>query len=101
MVTLSSLKINSGLLALLLLIELLTLAKLAALAGELLFIGGSAELALVLLTLEIGLIPVEGLAELVVLIVVEPIFVNGLALLVLLNCLAESPSIEFSSFKLF
>jgi len=54
------LETNSGLLVPLLLVELLTLAKLTTLVGELLFIGGLAELALVLLTL--GLIPVEGLA---------------------------------------
>jgi len=98
LVRLSSLEINSGLLALLLLVELLTLAKLTTLVGELLFIGGLVELALVLLTL--GLIPVEGLVELVILVAAEPIFIDGLAPLVLLNCLAKSPSIEFSSLKL-
>jgi hypothetical protein len=100
LVELSSLEINSGLLALLLLVELLTLAKLAALVGELLFIGGLAELTLALFTLEVGLIPVEGLVELVILVVVELIFVDGPAPLALLNCSAKSPSIEFSSLKL-
>ncbi len=71
LVKLSSLEINSSLLAPLLLVELPTLAKLAALVGELLFIGGLAELALVLLTL--GLIPIEDLAELIILVVAEPI----------------------------
>jgi hypothetical protein len=99
LVKLSSLETNSSLLALLLLVELPTLARLAALAGELLFIGGLAELALVLLTL--GLIPIEGLIELVILVAAELIFVDGLAPLALLNCLAKSPSIEFSSLKLF
>jgi hypothetical protein len=98
LVRLSSLETNSSLLVLLLLVELPTLAKLAALVGELLFIGGLAELALVLLTLE--LIPIEGLVELIILVVVELIFIDGPALLVLLNYLAESPSIEFSSLKL-
>ena len=92
------LETNSGLLALLLLVELLTLAKLAALVGELLLIGGLAELALALFTL--GLIPIEGLVELIALVVAEPIFINGLAPLALLNRLAESPSMEFSSLKL-
>ena len=98
LVKLSSLEINSGLLVLLLLVELLTLAKLTTLVGELLFIGGLAELALVLLTL--GLIPVENLVELIVLVVAELIFIDGLVPLALLNYLAESPSIEFSSLKL-
>ena len=77
-----------------------------------------------MLTLEVGLIPTEGLAELVALVAAklvalvaaelivlvaaeliallaaEPIFINGLAPLALLNCLAKSPSIEFSSLKL-
>jgi len=100
LVELSSSEINSGLLVLLLLVELPTLAKLTALVGELLFIGGLVELALVLLTLEVGLIPVGGLVELVTLVVAELIFIDGLAPLVLLNYLAKSPSIEFSSLKL-
>ena len=100
LVKLSSLEINSGLLTPLLLVELLTIAKLAALVEELLFIGSLAELTLVLLTLEVGLIPIEGLAELVILVVAEPIFIDGPVPLALLNCLAESPSIEFSSLKL-
>jgi hypothetical protein len=54
LVKLSSLEINSSLLALLLLVELLTLAKLATLAGKLLFVGRLVELALALLTLEVG-----------------------------------------------
>src|SRR6266404_8611960 len=98
LVKLSSLEINSGLLVPLLLVELLTLAKLTTLVGELLFIGGLAELTLVLLTL--GLIPIEDLAELIILVVAEPIFIDGPAPLALLDCLAESPSIEFSSLKL-
>ena len=98
LVKLSSLEINSGLLAPLLLVELLTLAKLATLVGELLFIGSLAELTLVLLTL--GLISIEGLAELIILVVAELIFINSLVLLALLNYLAKSPSIEFSSLKL-
>ena len=108
LVKLSSLETNSSLLAPLLLAELLTLAKLAALAGELLFVGCLVELTLVLLTLEVGLIPIEGLAELVALVaaklitllVAEPIFIDGPAPLALLNCLAKSPSMEFSSLKL-
>src|SRR6266403_254281 len=100
LVKLSSLEINSSLLVLLLLIELPTLAKLTALVGELLFIGGLVELALALLTLVVGLIPIEGLVELVILVVEEPIFIDGPALLALLNYLAKSPSIEFSSLKL-
>jgi len=98
LVKLSSLEINSSLLAPLLLVELPTLAKLAALVGELLFIGGLAELALVLLTL--GLIPAEDLVELIALVVVEPIFIDSPAPLALLNYSAKSPSIEFSSLKL-
>ena len=98
LVRLSSLEINSGLLALLLLVELPTLAKLATLVGELLFIDSLVELTLVLLTL--GLIPVEGLAELIILVVAELIFIDGLAPLALLNYSAELPSIEFSSLKL-
>ena len=100
LVKLSSLETNSGLLTPLLLVELLTIAELAALVEELLFIGGLAELTLVLLTLEVGLIPAEGLAELIILVAAEPIFIDGLAPLALLNYLAESPSIEFSSLKL-
>ncbi len=98
LVKLSSLEINSSLLALLLLVELLTLAKLTTLVGELLFVSGLAELALALLTL--GLIPIEDLVELITLVVVELIFIDGLAPLALLNYLAKSPSIEFSSLKL-
>jgi len=98
LVRLSSLEINSGLLALLLLVELPTLAKLATLVGELLFIDSLVELTLVLLTL--GLIPVEGLAELIILVVAEPIFIDSLVPLALLDYLAKSPSIEFSSLKL-
>jgi len=98
LVKLSSLEINSSLLALLLLVELLTLAKLTALAEELLFVGSLAELTLVLLTL--GLIPIEGLVELITLVAAEPIFVDSLVPLALLNYLAKSPSIEFSSLKL-
>ena len=98
MVKLFSLETNSVLLALLLLIELPTLAKLATLAGELLFIGSLAELALALLTL--GLIPAEGLVELIILVAAELIFVDGPAPLALLNRSAKSPSIEFSSLKL-
>jgi len=56
------------------------------------------ELTLALLTL--GLIPIEGLAELVILVVAELIFIDGLAPLALLNYSAELPSIEFSSLKL-
>jgi len=100
LVELSSSETNSGLLAPLLLVELLTLAKLAALVGELLFVGGLVELALALLTLEVGLIPVGGLVELVALVAVELIFVDSPAPLALLDCLAKSPSIEFSSLKL-
>ena len=124
LIKLSSLEINSGLLAPLLLAELPTLAKLATLVGELLFIGRLAELALALLTLKVGLIPIEGLAELIALVAAklitlvavelitlvavelialvaaEPIFIDGPAPLALLNCLAKSPSIEFSSLKL-
>jgi len=98
LVKLSSLEINSSSLVLLLLVELLTLAKLTTLVGELLFIGGLAELTLVLLTL--GLIPIEDLVELIILVVAEPIFIDGLVPLALLNYLAKSPSIEFSSLKL-
>jgi hypothetical protein len=50
--------------------------------------------------LTLGLIPIEGLAELIALVVAEPIFVDGLAPLALLNYLAKLPSIEFSSLKL-
>jgi hypothetical protein len=98
LVRLSFLEINSSSLALLLLVELPTLAKLTALVGELLFVGGLVELALALLTL--GLIPIEGLVELIILVVAELIFIDGPAPLALLNCLAESLSIEFSSLKL-
>ena len=100
LVKLSFLEINSGLLVLLLLVKLLTVAELVTLVKEPLFIGGLVELALALLTLKVGLIPAEGLAELVILVAAKPIFVNGLVLLVLLDYLAESPSIEFSSLKL-
>ncbi len=98
LVKLSSLEINSSLLVLLLLVELLTLAKLTTLAGELLFVGGLVELALALLTL--GLIPAEDLVELIILVVAELIFIDSPVPLALLNYLAESPSIEFSSLKL-
>ena len=67
---------------------------------ELFFIDSSAELTLVLLTLEVGLIPIEGLVKLVALIAAEPIFIDSLAPLALLDYLAESPSIKFSSLKL-
>ena len=100
LVKFSSLEINSSLLATLLLAELLTLAKLTALVGELLFIGRLVELTLALLTLKVGLIPIEGLVKLVILVVAEPIFIDGLVPLALLNYLAKLPSIEFSSLKL-
>jgi len=100
LVKLSSLEINSSLLAPLLLVELPTLAKLTTLVGELLFIGGLAELTLVLLTLKVGLIPIKGLAELNTLVVAEPIFIDSLVPLALFNCLAKSPFMEFSSLKL-
>ena len=88
LVELSFLKINSVLSALLSLVELLTLAELTALVEELLFIYILAGLALASLILKMGLIPIKGLVELVVL------------LLVLLNYLVKSPFIEFSSLKL-
>jgi len=100
LVTLSSLEINISSLAPLLLVELLILAELATLVRELLFIGSLVELILALLTLEIGLIPIEGLVKLVVLVVAKLIFIDGPALLALLNCLAKSPSVEFNSLKL-
>ena len=100
LVNLSSLKTNSGLSVIFLLVELLTLAELAALTGELLFIYTLAGLALALLTLEMGLIPIEGLVEFVTLVVVKPIFINSPAPLVLLNCLTKSPFMEFSSLRL-
>ena len=106
LVKLSSLEINNSSSAPLSLVELPTLTKLAALVEELLFVGSLVELTLVLLTL--GLIPAEGLAELITLVVVEliilvaakPIFIDGLAPLALLDRSAKSPSIEFSSLKL-
>ena len=100
LVEFSTLRKNSNLSALLLLIELLTLAKLTALIGELLFINTLAGLTLTSLTLKVGLVPIEGLAKLVILIAVEPIFVDGLVLLALLNYSAKSPFIGFSSLKL-
>ena len=100
LVKLSSLETNSSLLAPLLLVELLTIAKLTTLVEELLFIGGLVELTLALLTLEVGLISIEGLAEFIILVVAELIFIDGLAPLALLDYLAKSPSIEFSSLKL-
>jgi hypothetical protein len=100
LVELSTLGKNSGLLVPLLLIKLLTLAELAALVGKLLFIGALAGLALALLALKIGLVLTEGLAEFVVPVVAKPIFIDGLALLVLLNYLAKSPFVEFSSLRL-
>jgi len=87
---------NSGLSASLLLVDLLTLAELAALTEELLFVNSSAKLTLALLILEMGVIPAKGLAELVALVTV----VDSPALLALLNCLVELPSVEFNSFKL-
>ena len=101
LVKLSFLKINSVLSALLLLVELLTLAELAALIKELLFVYTLAGLALALLTLEMGLIPTKGLAELIILVTAKLIFVDGLALLILLNCLAKLPFVEFSSLRFF
>jgi len=61
-----------------------------------------------LLILKVELIFAEGLAKLVALVaaklitllVAEPIFIDGPAPLALLNCLAKSPSMEFSSLKL-
>ena len=100
LIELSTLRKNSGLLIPLLLIELLTLAELAALTRELLFIDTLVGLTLVLLTLKVGLILIEGLAELVIPVVVEPIFVDGLVLLILLNYSAKLPFIEFSSLRL-
>ena len=101
LIELSSLEINSILSALLLLVELLTLAELATLAGELLFVYTLTGLALASLILEMGLIPIEGLAKLVILVTVEPIFVDGPAPLVLFDCLAKLPFIKFSSLRLF
>ena len=100
LVTLSSSKINSNSLSLLLLVELLTLTKLAVLVKKLLFIDSSAKLTLALLILKVGLIPIKGLVELVALAVTKPIFIDGPALLALLSYLAKSPSIKFSSLKL-
>jgi hypothetical protein len=106
LVNLSSLKTNSGLSVIFLLVELLTLAELAALAGELLFIYTLAglilaKLALASLTLKVGLISIEGLVKLIISLVVKPIFINGLALLALLNDSAKLPFMEFSSLRLF
>ena len=95
-----SLETNSGSLALFLLVELLTLAELIALVGELLFIYTLAGLVLASLTLEMGLIPIEGLVELVIPVAAELIFIDGLVLLVLLNYLTKLPFIEFSSLRL-
>ena len=99
LVELSFLKINNILLVPLLLIELLTLAELTALIKELLFIYTLAGLALALFTLKMGLTPIEGLTKLVAPVIVKLIFVNSPALLALLDCLAELPFIEFSSFR--
>jgi hypothetical protein len=99
LVELSTLEKNSSSLVLFSLIKLLTLTELAALAGELLFIYILAGLTLALLTLEMGLIPIEGLVELITPVVVKPIFIDSPALLVLLNYLAKSPFIEFSSLR--
>ena len=82
------------------LIELLTLAKLTALAKELLFIDTLARLTLTSLTLKVGLVPTENLTKLIIPVIVKPIFVDGLVLLILLNCLAKLPSIKFSSLRL-
>ena len=95
-----SLKTNSGLLVLLLLVKLLTLAKLITLIGELLFIYALAGLTLALLTLNVGLIPIKGLAKLIILVTAEPIFIDGPVPLVLLNYSAKLPSMEFSSLRL-
>ena len=101
MVELSSLKINSVLSILLLLIELLTLVKLTTLVKELLFIYILAGLTLVLFILKIKLIPIEGLVKFIILVVVKLIFIDSPAPLILLNYLAELPFIEFSSLKFF
>ena len=101
LIKLFSLKINSNLLAPLLLIELLILIKLTALIGELLFISSLIKLILALLILEIGLIFIKGLVKFIILIIEELIFIDGLVLLALLNYLAKSPFMEFSSLKLF
>ena len=100
LVELSFLKINSVLSALFLLVELLTLAKLIALIGELLFIYTLVGLALTLLILEVELIPIKGLAKLVIPVIAKLIFVNSPAPLVLLNYLAKLPFVEFSSLRL-
>ena len=101
LVELSSLKINSVLSVPLLLVELLTLAKLTALVRELLFVYTLAGLALILFTLKVGLIPIEGLVKLITLVTAKPIFINSLVLLILFNYLAKLPFIKFSSLKLF
>jgi hypothetical protein len=51
--------------------------------------------------LEMGLIPIEGLVKLVILVAAKPIFINGLALLALLNDSAKLPFMEFSSLRIF
>ena len=91
---------NSGSLAPLLLVKLLTLAELATLIGELLFINTLAGLTLASLTLKVGLIPIEGLTKLVIPIAAELIFVDSPVPLTLLDYLAKSPFVEFSSLKL-
>ena len=100
LVELSFLEINSVLLVLLLLVKLLTLAKFAVLAKELLFVYTLAKLALVSLTLEVGLIPIKGLIKLVILVTAKPIFVDSPVPLALFDYLAESPFMEFSSLRL-
>ena len=100
LVELSTLGKKSGLSVLFLLVKLLTLVKLTALIGELLFINILVGLALASLTLKVGLVLIESLAELVIPIIVKLIFVDGPVLLTLLDCLTELPSIEFSSLKL-
>ena len=91
---------NSGLSAPLLLIKLLTLAELTALVGELLFIGVLVGLVLASLTLKVGLIPIESLAEFITLITAKPIIINGPAPLALPDYLAKSLFIKFSSLRL-
>ena len=95
-----SLETNSGLLVLFLLVELLTLAELITLIGELLFIYTLAGLVLALFTLKVGLIPIEGLVELITPVAAELIFVDGLAPLALPNYLADLHFMEFSSLRL-
>ena len=100
LVELFILKKNSGSSAPFLLVKLLTLAELIILIKELLFISALAGLVLALLTLKVGLVPIKGLAKLVIPVAVELIFVDGLVPLVLLDCLAKSPFVEFSSLRL-